>query len=118
MTMNKETVKEIVLTGTNDGGLYRQVAQPIMLQLAKKKVKGTYSSTLALKAWENLVDRTVTLYRKKFGKYNGYIPYPLDGDTKRAAAKEFMNEYSEEFNSIVAELKASAKTKSKTARRS
>ena len=82
MAADKYAAREIVLTGTSDGKLYRQMIQPVILGLAKKKAKGTYSAPLALKAWSNVVDRVVADYRKQFGKYNDYIPYPLDAATK------------------------------------
>lgn len=111
MAIDKHAVNEIVLTGSNDGNLYRQMIQPIIIMLAKKKVKGVYNSTLAVKAWGNLVDRVVSNYRKQHGKYNEYIPYPLDAATKNAAAMGFQNEFSEEFNETVAKLKAQAESK-------
>lgn len=98
--------REIVLYGTNEHHFYKGIAQPIMQNLAKKKVAGKYSAPLALKAWENWVNVVVTEYRRKFGKHNGYVPFPLDAKTKRLAAGKVMREYSEEFNAIVNVVKA------------
>jgi hypothetical protein len=117
MPGDKYAANENVLTGSSDGNLYRQMIQPIILNLAKKKVKGVYSAPLALKAWENLVDRVVTDYRKKFGKYNDYIPYPLDAATKKLAAGGFMSTYREEFNETVAALKTQMEAKKKPAKK-
>ena len=117
MVADKYAAREIVLTGSSDGNLYRQMIQPIIVMLAKKKVKGVYSAPLALKAWGNLVDRVVSDYRRKFGKVNDYIPYPLDAATKKLASGMFMREYAEEFNETVAKLKAQAAAKKKPARK-
>ena len=40
----------------NDAQLYQSQAKPIMENLARKMIKGTYNHTLAVKAWQYLAD--------------------------------------------------------------
>lgn len=98
--IDKVLAREIMLTGSNDGQLYKQQIQPIIKNLALKKVKGTYSAPLANKLWIYLVESTVKKYRKDFGAIR------VDMGTKKYAAALFMKEWSEELAETVKAMKA------------
>jgi len=98
--IDKELARELMLTGSNDGQLYKQQIQPIIRNLALKKVKGTYSAPLANKLWIYLVETVAKKYRKDFGLGR------VDLGTKKYAAALFMREWSEELAETVKALKA------------
>jgi hypothetical protein len=126
--VDKPLAQELAYATSNDGTLYRQMMQPVMKNLALKKIKGTYDGALAVKAWTNVIDAFLSAYRKKYGRYSGDFPSTIDGATKSLAGKILMGEYEEEFKETVAGLKAekaakeaakkkTAKTAKKTARK-
>jgi len=47
---------EISLTVSNDFTTYKRAIRPTILNLARKKVNGTFQKNLALKAWLNVVN--------------------------------------------------------------
>lgn len=54
--------REIYLMTINDGQLYRQQAEPIVMNLARKMAKGQYDPAKALKLWGYLADSAVKKY--------------------------------------------------------
>ncbi|MDD5539761.1 MAG: hypothetical protein PHG61_03615 [Candidatus Marinimicrobia bacterium] len=93
--------REFYLFITNDGQLYRQQTQPIIKNLAIKKVKGVYDRELALKLWGYLVESGIKKYKKEFPGY-----YRVDAGTKRACAKMIASEYVEEIQAMVTKMKS------------
>ncbi len=85
---------ELVLYITNDGNLYRQMVQPIIKNLKKKKAKDQYDETKALKAWMNLADAGAKKYVKEFG---GMYNTTFTKATRVLAAKELQDNYAEEL---------------------
>lgn len=91
---------EFYLFISNDGQLYRMKTQPIIRNLAIKKVKGVYDATLALKLWGHLVEDGIKKYKKEWPGY-----YRIDAGTKLACAKKLANEYREELDHLVTKMK-------------
>ena len=93
---NADNVRELVLYIDNDGDLYRQMTTPIMRNLARKMLKGTYDHDLAVKGWGHLANAGAQKYTKEFGgsgngSYGSFSP----ADRKAAAvelADAFENE--------------------------
>jgi len=88
---------ELALYAVNDGDLYRQRATPIMENLVRKHMRGTYDATLALKAWQYLADDAAKAYRKEFSMVGGF-----DKPTREAAAKRIADYYAEGLAELVA----------------
>lgn len=80
-----DAVRELVLFIDNDGDLYRQRTTPIMKNLAKKMLKGTYDSEKAVKLWKYLADDGAKKYQKEFGTEDSPIFTPA---VRKAVARE------------------------------
>jgi len=98
---DKPMAWELYLFTENDGTLYRQQAQPIIRNLAIKKIKGVYETDKALILWRHLVDSGIQKYKKEFPGY-----YNIDVGTKKLAAQYLANGYREELAIVVRKLKA------------
>ena len=119
MAVDKHAVNEIVLFIRNDSQLYRQQWTPIVLNYAKRKVKGTFNKQLAVKGVVNLVNTGIQKYKREFG-LQGAAEYGLSRvsmETKQAAAKELLGFMMEEINETAKDLKKlqAAKEKAKKA---
>jgi hypothetical protein len=84
--------QELALYAVNTGDLYRQRAQPIIANLARKIVAGKYDAALALKAWRYLADDAAQRYRREFSMVGGFSPA-----TRDAASAEIAQRYAEEL---------------------
>jgi hypothetical protein len=93
-TIDKEAVRELVLTITNDGDLYREKTTPILENLKKKAAKGKYDRELAVKLWQYLADEGVRRYGRDFG--SGYSVSWLNPATRQEIAKELRDYYEEQ----------------------
>jgi hypothetical protein len=93
-TIDKEAVRELVLTITNDGDLYREKTTPILENLKKKAAKGKYDRELAVKLWQYLADEGVRRYGRDFGP--GYSVSWLNPATRQEIAKELRDYYEEQ----------------------
>jgi hypothetical protein len=93
--------RELVLFIENDSQLYRSQYQPIVLNLARKKIKGIYKRELAVKLVVYLVESGRKKYLREVGSLGGQINMA----TKIAAAKELLSGMQEEIAMKVAELK-------------
>jgi hypothetical protein len=78
---------EISLTLSNDGMTYRRVIKPTILNLARKKVQGTYRGDLALVAWFNIVNWAFT----NQNYYKNSIKPPIE--IRKLAAKFLAEEW-------------------------
>lgn len=87
---------ELALYAVNDANLYRQRALPIMENLVRKHMRGTYDATLALKAWQYLADDAAKAYRKEFAMTGGF-----DKPTREAAAARIADHYAEGLADLV-----------------
>jgi len=88
-----DALRELLLFIENDGDLYRQRAQPIMKNLAKKMVKGTYDSDRAVTAWKYLADAGAKKYQKEFGTEDSPIFTPA---VRKAVAIELADAFESE----------------------
>lgn len=59
--------KDLILFADNDRDLHRQSTQPILKNLAKKKIKGNYDSDFAKKLWGYHADRAAQKLTKDHG---------------------------------------------------
>lgn len=84
MVVDKALARELTLFIDNDGKLYEQVTKPLMNNYAKKKVKGNFTKTLALKGILNLVEAGRKKYIKDFGSLGARVSM----ETKKEVAKQ------------------------------
>ena len=111
---DEAVVAELVQFTVNEGGLYRQQVQPILLNLAKKIIKGTYDPEKALVLWGHLADNGAKKYAWEFGDRkrgtHSWHQQSVDGSgafpksIRRLAAADFANYYNEELTGVVDEL--------------
>lgn len=111
---DESVVAELVQFTTNDGDLYRQQVQPILLNLAKKIIKGTYDPDKQLILWGYLADNGARKYAWEFGDRKrgtrSWHQQGVDGNgafpknIRRLAAAEFQVYYSDDLTSIVRDL--------------
>ncbi len=108
--------RELELFIVNDGDLHRHQTQPIIKNLAKKMVKGTYDAAKAVKLWGYLADSGAQKYTKEiggeYGKHSGNGSYgAFNKPTRTATAKSLADYYLDD-------VKEAAGTKSNPRRRS
>lgn len=96
-TAASDAARELCLFIENDGDLYRQMVTPIIDNLARKKAKGTYDSTLALKAWKNLADEGAKRYHAQFGS-GGPWHGMFSPDDRRECAAMLADSFGEELD--------------------
>ena len=65
----KETVesRELFLYATNDGRLYTRMITPVIENLRKKAVKGSYDKEKAIDAYYHVATEASKMYNKDFG---------------------------------------------------
>ena len=65
----KETVesRELFLYATNDGRLYTRMITPVIENLKKKAVKGSYDKEKAIDAYYHVATEASKMYNKDFG---------------------------------------------------
>lgn len=64
---DKDAAREIQLYADNDSQLYRQRKNPILQNLSRKYIKGTYDIDKAAKLWRYYIDAAMQKYHKEFG---------------------------------------------------
>lgn len=64
---DKDAAREIQLYADNDSQLYRQRKNPILQNLSRKYIKGTYDINKAAKLWRYYIDAALQKYHKEFG---------------------------------------------------
>ena len=62
-----EESRELFLVATNDGDLYRRMITPIINNLRKKAIKGTYDNDKAVDAYYYAATEASNQYKKDFG---------------------------------------------------
>lgn len=111
-----EFARYIIDSVESDGALYRQQYRPIVLNLARRKVKGIYQKALAEKLVMYLAIEGIRRHKKAAEEYYekrfGDIPHA----TKLVIAKELLAGMQGEIMDAVREMKATA-VKKKPARR-
>ena len=76
---DKDAAREIQLFADNDSMLYHQRRSPILKNLSKKYVKGTYDVDKAAKLWRYYIDAAMQKYHKEFGgrgKWSNLLSVP------------------------------------------
>lgn len=81
--------RELKLFIENDGDLYRQQGLPILVNLAKKKAKGSYDPVKAAKLYKYLADNGAKKYGKEYG--GQFSP-----DTRRETARQLARDFEDE----------------------
>ncbi len=62
-----EESRELFLYATNGGDLYRQMITPVIANLRKKAIKGTYDKEKAVDAYYYIATEASKRYQKDFG---------------------------------------------------
>jgi replication initiation and membrane attachment protein DnaB len=88
--------KELLSFIENDGILYKQMYEPIIANLSRKKFKGAYNKKLALKAFRNLADKGARRYNWEVNRQRG-IPLWLTPTERNYAAEKLLHHFEEEF---------------------
>jgi len=90
--------KELVLQTSNDGDLYAKQIQPIILNLARKKAKGTFDKNLAVKLFRYAVDNKV---KELAGPSSRMVP----GTLRNKVAGKLLSIFDGEIDDKVKDLK-------------
>ena len=90
--------RELVLQTTNDETLYRKQIQPIILNLARKKVKGVFDKNLAVKLFRYAVDNKV---KEIAGSSSRMVP----GNVRNEVAGKLLSFFAGEIDDKVKDLK-------------
>jgi hypothetical protein len=89
---------EISLTISNDYTTYKRAIRPTILNLARKKIQGTYKKNLALKAWLNVINFSINqMYNKNAVKPSAEI--------RKLAALFLSEEWSSELHYTYDEMR-------------
>ena len=88
--------RELAMYAENDGYLYRQMAQPIISNLARKMRKGQYDAQKAVKAWEHFAAAAARKYCRDFGSPNENYFCMFNAATRREAAAQLEESYREQ----------------------
>jgi len=116
MVLDKAQGDELSLSIENDGTLYRQMVTPIINNYARKKVKGVYNKTQAIKGILHLVEAGRRSYIRNFGSIGGVV----SRETKIYTANLLFPWIDEQATFEARKIKKAlmAKQKLKTAKRS
>ena len=100
--LDKPLARELYLGASNDSNLYRQRIQPCILNMAKKKVAGTYNKRLAVKQFMYPIEAYAIKYKKDYCTSD----FKISNKTKILAASLLLREYSEEINEATTAIRA------------
>lgn len=110
---NEVEARELALFTTNDFDLYRQQAQPIVENLAKKLAKGVFDRQKAIVLLGYLADNGAKKYAWNHGgdrrgkrSWEEMSVTMFDAPTRRAAAAEMLNHYMDEVEYRAREIAA------------
>lgn len=120
MTKTNDFVNFIVEATTSDGNLYRQQWRPIVLNLARKKIKGIYVRERALVLLGYLAESGIKRHKTEFCEYYEVSPHSLariPALVKKAIATRLLTDMTPEIDYEVGELKAAAKKKAPAKRK-
>lgn len=81
---------ELFLYATNDGDLYRNMVSPIIANLHKKAIKGTYDAEKAVDAFYHVATEASRHYNRDFG-------YSFSVQDRFTAAVDMADYYREEI---------------------
>lgn len=91
---NTHEARELSLYATNNGPLRFGRIESIIQNLAKKQVKGTYDSALAMKLWRSIADDMAKAYAKEFCGPD-FDARNFNKATRDLAAQEIADYYAE-----------------------
>lgn len=87
---------ELTLFATNDGDLYRARIQPILQNLARKIVAGTYDPAKAPTLWRYAADDAAQRYTREHGTPGPHGAYgSFSVETRKACAAMLAESYAE-----------------------
>ncbi len=87
---------ELTLFATNDGDLYRARIQPIIQNLARKIVAGTYDPAKAPTLWRYAADDAAQRYTREHGTPGPHGAYgSFNVETRKACAAMLAESYAE-----------------------
>ena len=99
-------ITEIKLTALNDADLYRQQGKPIIDNLAKKMVKGTFDAEKAVKLYQYLADNAVKKYSvEQFGKRTPTLTI-LSKPEREILAQHLFEEFAEEIQDTAEQMRS------------
>lgn len=101
-------LRELLLYIENDGQLYRQHTTPIIKNLARKKLKGTYDTDLAAKLYKYLADDGAKKYARDFANANEWNRI-FSVAVRKKAAEELRDYYDDEVDYEVDKMKKAKK---------
>jgi hypothetical protein len=94
---DKEAAREIQLYADSDYQLYKQRKNPILQNLTKKYLKGTYDIQKAAKLWRYYIDAALQKYHKEFGSRGSWSNL-LSVSDRNLLALEYAIETKNEFD--------------------
>ena len=104
---DKEGARELALYAINNGELYRQRTQPVILNQASKLAADTFDPTQAPKIWRYVADDAAQRYTREFVVHGSNGTYgPFNVASRVAAAAEIAEHYREDVAEMAADLKA------------
>jgi len=92
---DKALMRDLRLTIDNDGQLYRQQKQPIIVNLLRKIIKDKYNHKMAPKIWAYLVETGAKKYHKDSnmsGKWSDTFPKKMRLEIAQEMADDFIDE--------------------------
>jgi len=104
---------ELYLFTISDSALYRQQGEPIVKNLARKKIKGVFKEPLAVKLYKYLADNAAKKYTFEFGdkgnagywaSVKGYGIFTVPQRVE--AAKALLDYYREQIDATARVLRA------------
>ncbi len=99
------SASEIATQASNDSQLYARQLEPIVKNLARKKVKGIYNKDLAVKLFRYAVDNKV----KEIAKSKNMNSRTIPGKVRDDAAARMLSQFDTEINDYVEYLKGKKK---------
>jgi hypothetical protein len=94
---DKDAAREIQLYADSDYQLYKQRKNPILQNLTKKYLKGTYDIQKAAKLWRYYIDAALQKYHKEFGSRGSWSNL-LSVPDRNLLALEYAIETKNEFD--------------------
>lgn len=105
--LDKPAAHDLALYAVNNGNLYRQRGQPIILNLARKQAAGKYDASKAPALWRYLADDAAQRYTVEYGSAGPHGSYGnFSPATRVAAAVEIAAHYADELRDTAADLTA------------
>lgn len=88
--------RELAMYAMNERDIYFQSIRPVIANLSKKVKRGTYDSAKAVKAWEHVATAAAMKYNQEFGTPGTNYYSIFNAATRRAAAAELAENFSED----------------------